>query len=142
MTRRTPACGSELEHGPHEYAHDYKADGSVLGIRAKAGWCAGWTAAEADLCVMIRQVHVALLEHATPGQPCPFRLEVCRDVLAGLHMLHLDLDGGLHGAELVVISGWPAGRWQLIPAPQPILSGTARPQPDPAVPPLLAYPGQ
>jgi hypothetical protein len=137
--RRHPACGSELEHDPHPYACDYRPDGTVLQVRDQTRLCSGWTAGEADLCKMIRQVTVTMLEHAPPDGSRAYRLECSRDIAAALHMLFLHQVDELAGAELVIVAGQP-GRWQLTEVPQPLASGTVRAGLEPAA--ASAYPGQ
>lgn len=129
LTRRRPACGSELEHGPHEYGWDLKPDGSLLAERAVPGHCAGWTATEAGLCAMLRQVHMTMLEKAPPdGVTGRFRLECSPAVAAGLGGLLLPGSNRVrevYGAELVITLG-RAGRWQLVEMLPPLLSGEIR----------------
>ena len=129
--RRHPACGSELEHGPHEYTFTSRADGTRLDGQDKdPAQCAGWTAAEADLCVMLTEVHVAMLEKAPPGGAegsGRFRLECSPAVVAGLAGLLLGPRRVTHlyGAE-VVITMLGEGRWQLSEVAPPLVSGTIR----------------
>ena len=63
-------------------------------------------------------------------------MECSQRVLAGLHMLFLQQVDELSGAELVVISRWEQGRWQLTETPPVLAGGTVRPEPAAAV-----YPG-
>lgn len=124
MERRNPGCGSELPHGPHEYTRRHQPDGTPdPGSRDHpARWCAGWTAEEAGLCDLIRQVRAAIPD--IPDGQGAFRLECHRDVAAGLRQLFLGRLGDLAGAELTVISGWPPGRWRLAVNPPDLASGT------------------
>jgi len=130
MRRRRPACGWESGHGPHEFAEYRKWDGEALGPREGGpGWCCGWTAAEAGVCQMIRQVHVAMLEKARPDRK--FRVEVTIRVASELRALYLpDTEDGddfrlthLHGAELLLIAGPDAGMWQLVEVLPPAARG-------------------
>ena len=130
LTRRRPACGSELEHGPHEYAQDFWPDGTVLGERERPGHCAGWTATEADLCVMIREVQRTMLEKSPPDKSRAFRVEIGARVMGGLLGLFLPADPSerlvrLFGAELMIVSGDPGG-WRLVEALPPVASGAIR----------------
>lgn len=135
LPRRHPACGSELEHGPHEYTWSCKWDGTELEERDRPGHCAGWTATEADLCVMLRQVHVAMLEKAPPAGAFSgrFRLECSPLVAAALGRLLLPTIGlgrvdKVHGAELMLTLG-DAGGWRLVEVSPPLASGNVRPLP-------------
>jgi len=131
LTRRHPACGSELEHGPHEYTWTCKYDGTELVELDHPRHCSGWTAAEADLCVMLRQVHVTMLEkaplNATAGVGGRFRLECSPAVVAGLAGLLLGPRRvtEVHGAE-VVITMLGEGRWQLSEVSPPLSAGVIR----------------
>jgi hypothetical protein len=125
--RRKPACGKdELEHGPHEYARD----GDLPGPRH----CAGWTAAEADVCVMLRQVHVAMLEKNPPDGSKRFRLECGLGVVRALLGVFLpDVPGerleAVFGADLLMVSSGDPGGWRLAEAPPPVAAGSVRPLP-------------
>lgn len=122
MALRQPVCGRDLEHDPHEHDREDRRH-----------WCAGWTAAEADLAVMVARVRAMMDRDAQPGRT--YRLECGWQVASGLRLLipvtlhQADPAGELGGAELVVIAGWPAGRWQLIEVPPPLEAGTIRPAP-------------
>jgi hypothetical protein len=129
LARRRPACGSELEHGPHEYTWDCKYDGTELEQRDHPAHCAGWTAAEAGLCVMLRQAHAAMLEKAPldgASGSGRFRLECSPSVAADLGRLLIPGPGRVvevYGAELVIVLG-PEGEWRLVEVLQPpLLSG-------------------
>ena len=130
LPRRRPACGSELEHRAHEFTDDYRADGTVLGPRDAAWWCTGWTAAEADLCVMLRDVQVAMAEKNPPDGSKKWRVEASPMVVNGLQGLFLPEPAGrvdvLFGAVLVPMP-MPAGAWVLVQVLPPVLTGTVRP---------------
>jgi hypothetical protein len=126
MRRRQPACGSELAHAPHEAASHHQPDGAIIGVRDQPGWCAGWTEVEAGLCVMLRDVHLAMLENCPPGSSRTFRLECGFAVAAGLNALFRHWAGQVHGAQLVLITGWEPGRWQLAETTPALASGTIR----------------
>ena len=128
MARRQPACGSELEHAPHQATCDHQADGAIIAVRDQPGWCAGWTAVEADLCVMLRDIHLTMAENCPPDGSRTFRLECGYTVAAGLRALLLAPADEVYGAELVIISGW-GGRWQLTETPPPLAAGVVSPLP-------------
>jgi hypothetical protein len=131
MRRRTPACGSEQAHGPHEYADDYWPHGAKMRHRDKPGHCAGWTQAEADLCDMLGQVHLAMVEKNPPDGSKKFRLEVTPMVMAGLAGLGLPDDADqpltvmVFGAELLCVIQPDAGFWRLSEV-RPVVEGRAR----------------
>lgn len=134
MRRRRPGCGSELPHAPHEYQGRFKWDGTPLPSMPEdhAGplFCTGWTETEAALCVMLREVHRAMLERARTDRK--YRLEISGGVSAGLAGLHIpdleDLQSGrrlthVHGAELW-LAELPPGRWRLAEVPPALAEGT------------------
>jgi len=126
MRRRKPGCGSDLEHGPHAFTEDRKWDGTVIGRRDDPAWCAGWTAAEAGLCVMLRAVQIAMAKNGGTGRP--FRLEVSASVAVPLQGLFASEDPAellekVHGAE-VVVCRLPAGTWRLSEVRPPAAEGT------------------
>lgn len=131
LERRHPACGSELEHGPHEYTDDHWPDGTVMRARPQAGWCAGWTGTEADLCVMLREVHRTLLEKAPPDGTRTFRVEAHPGVIHALLSMFTAVDrqarlDNLFGAELVPNPVLPVGRWAVCEVLPPVIEGTVR----------------
>jgi hypothetical protein len=125
VPRRRPACGKdELEHGPHEYA--------VAGNLADLRHCAGWTRAEADVCVMLRRVHEAMLEKNPPDGSKTFRLECGLAVVRALLGVFLPEQAGerleaVFGAELLMVSGGDPGGWRLAESPPPVAAGSVRP---------------
>lgn len=128
LPRRRPGCGNEFAHPQHAYTQDCWPDGRPLGDRdGGVAMCAGWTAAEAGLCVMLRAVHETMAAKA-PLYPRGIRLECSWSVPAGLAAMvlaapqsHVD---ELYGAELVIMAGLPAGGWRLVPVPEPLITGT------------------
>lgn len=127
LDRRHAACGSELEHTAHPYTQDLWPDGRVLGDRDKPGMCAGWTAQEADLCAMLREVARVMAEKAPPEFPAGrFRLEVSPGVASGLFGLFLTPAQVVSRAEIVIIPGLRAYGWQLVEVPPALAAGTVR----------------
>jgi hypothetical protein len=125
--RRRPACGKdEIEHGPHEYPKD----GKISDLRH----CAGWTRAEADVCVMLRRVHETMLEKNPPDGSKTFRLECGLAVVRALLGVFLPAEPGgrleaVFGAELLMVSGGDPGGWRLAESPPPVAAGSVRPLP-------------
>jgi hypothetical protein len=127
IPRRHPGCGSETAHGPHGSRHAHRRDGTVLAPLGAETYCAGWTPAEADACVLLGQVHDIMLTSTPDGTGAGLRLEIHPAVSLALAGLLLPGSAArLRDVEVLVSPSLPAGGWRLIRLGPELASGTVR----------------
>ena len=130
---RCPPCGNDRDpHPPHRFPL-WSAD------TGERGWCDGWSAAEADLTAMIRDVQAAISDYElTNMERRPLRLEIHPATHRAMirhftdpgpdrdQLLGSTDTGTLFGVPVVLSAGPEPGGWRLI-EPGPLLAaGTVR----------------